>query len=197
MANSELEKSVMTVAAAWKETPYYQNAEKWLHVFWGEHSVFRRLFDQLDLTSVIELACGHARHSEQIVGRAGQLTLMDVHSENIEASERRLGERSNLHFVVNNGYDFRPVAENSTTSIFCYDAMVHFSSDVVASYLDDTARVLKSGGRALYHHSNYDVPGKPWAKNPHSRNYMTYDLFKVSAADAGLDIIESDFDNVG
>ena len=36
--------------------------------------------------------------------------------------------------------------------------MVHFSADLVQAYLRDTARVLKPGGMALYHHSNYPAP---------------------------------------
>jgi ubiquinone/menaquinone biosynthesis C-methylase UbiE len=192
MTDVLLEKSVRIVAAAWKGSPYYADAEKWIHVFWGEGTIFRRLFAQLDLTKVIELACGHGRHSEQIVDRAGLLTMMDVHPENIEATKARVEGKQNCHFIVNNGYDFQPVAENTTTAIFCYDAMVHFSPDLVGSYLKDTNRVLKSGGRALYHHSNYDAPiGMPYGRNPHARNHMTYNLFKRFATDAGLNIVDS------
>jgi hypothetical protein len=35
--------------------------------------------------------------------------------------------------------------------------MVHFDSDVIQVYLQDTARVLRWGGRALFHHSNYSA----------------------------------------
>jgi ubiquinone/menaquinone biosynthesis C-methylase UbiE len=191
MENKQLEDSVKIGASAWIESTYYADAEHWLHVFWDETTIFYRLFQSLDLTNALELACGHARHAEQIINRIGTLTLMDVHVENIEASKKRLGECANLRFIVNNGYDFQPVKSDSITAIYCYDAMVHFQPDVVESYVRDSARVLQKGGKALYHHSNYNAPGSQHAKNPDVRNHMTEDLFKSYAASAGLNVVES------
>lgn len=163
-----------------------------MSVFWGERSPFLPLFNRLDLACTLDLACGHGRHTAQIIDRAGEITLMDVHEANIEACRRRLGHHSQVRFVVNNGYDFRPVGDEELTSIFCYDAMVHFSPDVVASYLLDTKRVLRRGGLALYHHSNYQAPkSRHYGLNPGARNHMTQDLFRSLAEVAGLAVRES------
>ena len=64
--------------------------------------------------------------------------------------------------------------------------------EVVRSYLLDTRRVLRNGGHALYHHSNYGAaPGANYAHNPHARNYMTQEIFTEAAAEAGLKVVES------
>lgn len=188
----DIEESVRLVGQSWKHSPYYDNAERLMHVFWREGTPFRRLFDRLDLTSALELACGHGRHSEHIVERCGHLILMDIHQENIEFCRSRLAAFANVECHVNSGHDFRPVADGSLTSIFSYDAMVHFSPDVVRAYLADTARVLTPYGMALYHHSNYAAPlDRPYSRNPQARNHMTTALFEQYCAEAGLVIEES------
>ena len=82
-----------------------------------------------------------------------------------------------------------PVETGSVTLVYCFDAMVHFDSDVVRSYLRDTKRVLKPGGRAFFHHSNY-TGGHDWKKNPASRNFMSKELFGHYAMKEGLAVIK-------
>ena len=188
-----IKESVDVVAEPWINSRYYDEAEKWTFIFWSEDRIFRRLFNKLDLDSVIELACGHGRHAEVVQHKVGTLRLMDVLDENIEFCKRRLGSNPKLEFVKNDGHTFQPVAANSVTSIFCYDAMVHFSPDIVASYVADAYRVLKPGGQVLLHHSNYDAPtDQHYGLNPHARNHMTYELFKSIAAAAGMTIVASE-----
>ena len=117
---------------------------------------------------------------------------MDIHEDNLTFCQQRLGHRPNLEIYRNSGFDFKPVEAKSLTAIFCYDAMVHFSPDIVASYLKDTARVLRPGGMALFHHSNYDAPpGRPYGQSPHARNHMTEGLFREYVAQAGLQMIKT------
>ena len=187
-----LKESVEVVADPWKQSTYYDDAEKWTIVFWSEDHPFYPLFKRLDLTAVLELACGHGRHSEIVAERSGQLTLMDVHEQNIEYCRTRLARFQNIVFFTNSGHDFRPIADGALTAIFCYDAMVHFSPDLVQAYLRDTARVLKPGGMALYHHSNYPAPlDRHYGQNPHARNHMTESLFRQFTDEAGLALVES------
>ncbi len=158
----------------------------------GTILIFKRLFAQLNLASVVELACGHGRHAEMIADLCGQLTVMDILPENIEACRQRLSKFKNVSYVVNEGYKFDTIGDSELTAIFCYDAMVHFSYDVVRAYLVDTFRVLKPGGLALYHHSNYAAPlDTSYGLNPHARNHMTYPLLQEFASNIGLTIVES------
>ena len=189
---NDLEKSVAVVGEAWRDSPYYEDAERWTFLFWDEWRPFRPFFERLDLTATLELACGHGRHAEKIIYRAGRLILMDIHEDNLTFCWQRLGHCLNLEIYRNSGFDFQPVEAKSLTAIFCYDAMVHFSPELVASYLKDAARVLRPGGMALFHHSNYDAPpGRPYGQNPHARNHMTKDLFREYVAQADLEMIET------
>jgi SAM-dependent methyltransferase len=188
-----LTQSVAVIGEHWRDSRYYQEAESWTYIFWMAGSPFRNLFDRLDLTDVLDLACGHGRHAEKIAGKAGRLSVMDLHAKNIEICRRRIGHYPNVSFFANNGYDFQPIPDNSLSAIFCYDSMVHFSPDIVASYLNDAGRVLKPGGRALFHHSNYDAPDRrrPNGSNPGARTHMTERLIRKYARKAGLQVEES------
>lgn len=187
-----LQADITAVAEAWGQSPYYDQAEKWTFAFWSDQSKFRKLFSKLDLTSVIELACGHGRHSEQIVRDAGRIVLIDIFETNLDRCRERLGRFENVSFLLGDGRTFRPLDDGSATSVFCYDAMVHFSPAMVRSYLLDCGRVLAPGGMGLFHHSNYPAPlDKHYGQNPQARNHMTQPLFAEYAKDAGLNVVES------
>lgn len=188
----DIQKSVALVAKPWADSSYYEAAERFTSLFWRQGSVFRRLFDRLDLGRVVELACGHGRHAAQIVDRCGHVALMDIFESNLARCRERFSGKSNVSLHLGNGYSFEPVADASTTAIYCYDAMVHFSPDIVESYLADSARILASGGMALLHHSNYEAPAeRHYGQNPHARNVMTQSLFAGFCRRARLEIVES------
>ncbi len=117
---------------------------------------------------------------------------MDVFESNLEICALRLRDHPNIAYQLCNGFDFQPQPDASVTAIFCYDAIVHFSRDLVASYLKDARRVLKPGGMALLHHSNYFWPDTTvhYGHNPRGRNHMTQALFNEYVADAGLEVVE-------
>jgi ubiquinone/menaquinone biosynthesis C-methylase UbiE len=192
MPVTDITEQVKVVAEPWKSSAYYGEAEMWTFIFWSEDHPFFPLFKRLDLSSVLELACGHGRHATRYLMQAGKVILMDVLDENIAVCRQRHGADPSVQFIRNNGFDFQPVADRSLTAAFCYDAMVHFSPDIVRSYIKDTARVLKPGGMALYHHSNYDAPDdRHYGLNPHARNLMTETMMRAYAAEAGLDVVTS------
>jgi ubiquinone/menaquinone biosynthesis C-methylase UbiE len=141
-----IKNEVDVVKAPWENSLYYDDAEKSIHLFWGENTRFRQYFNRLDLTNVIELACGYGRHSEIVAPMAGKLTLIDVFEKNIKNCQTRLSQVNNVTYCLGNGFDFSPVENSSSTTIFCYDAMVHFPMNLMLSYLNETSRVLKRGG---------------------------------------------------
>jgi SAM-dependent methyltransferase len=197
----DISNSIEAVKQAWIESAYYQNAEKWTGAFWDPASDFRRLFERLDVTRCAELACGHGRHAEQLLRLKPQhvqmLYCLDVIQNNIDVTSRRLAPFPRVRCMLSNGKDFQPIATGELTAIYCYDAMVHFSPDIVESYLADAYRALRPGGRALLHHSNLDAPqtgqrpDSHYGRNPHARNHMTLALFSALAASAGLRILET------
>lgn len=189
---SEIAAEVKVVGEPWAQSTYYEDAERWTHIFWDPGTVFRSCFDQMDLTVVLELACGHGRHAERCIDQCGSMILMDIFQENLDISAARLNGREGVLCEKNDGHTFSPVEDGSITAIYCYDAMVHFSPNIVESYLEDAFRVLSRGGCALFHHSNYPAPlDRHYGQNPHARNHMTRGLFAELAQKAGLEVVQS------
>jgi ubiquinone/menaquinone biosynthesis C-methylase UbiE len=179
----------------WAESSYYDLVEQdaYLDVFWGHTSIFRKLFDLLDTHTLVELACGHGRHSAEILLKYPicSLVLVDINETNISYCRRRFAERNNVKFYVNSGSDIACCEDESVTAVFSYDAMVHFEYDDVAAYLHEIRRVLKPGGRALLHHSNNSQEaGKLYSDCVHWRNFMSTQLFTHMAARAGIVVVE-------
>lgn len=189
---ARLLKSVRIIAEPWLDSPYYEEAEKWTSHFWDKDGVYRQYFDRLPRHHVLDLAAGHGRHADVAATLADQLCVVDVVAKNIEVCKRRLANYQNVSYFQNDGFSFRPVTDGSVSGIYCYDAMVHFSPDIVKAYLEDTYRVLSPGGGAVYHHSNYPAPlNRHYGQNPHARNHMTQVLFIKLAREAGLEVVDS------
>jgi ubiquinone/menaquinone biosynthesis C-methylase UbiE len=190
--DAKLAQSAAVVGAPWAESPYYDDAEKWSFIFWNDETPFRQLFNRLNLTAVLEISCGHGRHSERVARMTRGLTLLDVHDANLAYCRNRLASYPFIQYVRGDGYSLEPIEGSSMTAIFCYDSMVHFSPDIVENYLRESARVLKPGGMALFHHSNHPAPtDRHYGLNPHARNHMTKRLFAAYAQNAGLDVVDS------
>lgn len=162
-------------------------------IFWGKDSIFYSLFNTLDLTNVIELACGHGRHVPYYMNRAGKITLVDILEENMVLCRERFKNTDNLIYYQNNGYNLEKLHSNSYTSLFTYDSMVHFEMMDVYEYLKDINRVLVNGGRALFHHSNYSEDYKAdFAHAPHARCFMNKEVFAYLAHRAGFKILQQE-----
>jgi ubiquinone/menaquinone biosynthesis C-methylase UbiE len=191
-ATGALATDIETVSKAWEASSYYADAERWTHAFWDDQTKFRRCFDRLDLSTVVELACGQGRHTERVAPLAQQVIAIDIFSQNLAVCQERLSSRENVTCLLGDGHSFRPISDASVTAIFCYDAMVHFSPAMVASYLRDAQRILTPGGMVLLHHSNHDAPPeRHYGQNPHARNRMTLEIFSDLAHQARLEIVES------
>jgi SAM-dependent methyltransferase len=189
---AELSRDAQLVGQDWKGSKYYQDAEAWLSPFWGQETPFRRLFSELDLVCVLELACGHGRHSFELKEMATEIILMDINEENIAVCRDRFAGMAKFTCIRNDGFSFRPVPDGACSAIFCYDAMVHFDSEVIFSYLRDSFRILRQGGMGLFHHSNYTSnPGGDYRKSLHWRNFMSRELFSHYACKAGLEVVET------
>jgi SAM-dependent methyltransferase len=175
----------------WNEHDYYENAEAelWIAPFWAVDSPFRRQFEQLDLTCVIEIGCGRGRHAMQFVDRVGRLYLTDINQSNIEACRGRYAGRANVICLQTAGNSLSGIADNEATGVFSYDAMVHFEATDVLSYITEIRRVLQMGGRALLHYSNFDEnPCGFYRDNPGHRNFFSERIMRHFADRAGFSI---------
>jgi SAM-dependent methyltransferase len=176
------------------DTPYYAGVDNPDHlgIFWSKNSLFKRMFDQLDLTNAVELACGHGRHTAQILDRVGRITLIDINQENIDVCRKRFFRSSNVFYSVNNGADLREIKTGTITALFCYDAMVHFEASDVIGYLNEIARILRPGGRALLHYSNCeDFPEGTYEDQQHWRSFFSEKMMRHFSNRAGFRSIDT------
>ncbi len=174
---------------------YFERAEQRdaLQTFWSESSPFYKMFRQMDTSNIIELACGHGRHVPMYDKTAGHITLVDILNKNIEYCKQRFKDKSNISYYCNNGTDLSDLADSTYTSLFTYDAMVHFELLDIASYLKEFYRVLKSGSYVLVHHSNNTSDYKVSFENGvHGRNYMSRDIFAYLAYRNGFEIVRQE-----
>lgn len=173
---------------------YFEEAEskEKLSIFWDKESEFKKMFDCLDLTNVIELACGRGRHIAQYLDLAKHVTVVDILQKNIDFCKKRYSNSNKISYYKNDGYNLADLHADSYTALFCYDAMVHFEMMDINSYLIDIHRVLKKKGRVLLHHSNLDAfsEGGYFGDSLHGRNFMNYKIFSYLAIHAGFKVVE-------
>ena len=171
---------------------YFKEAENKdsLDVFWSENSEFFKLFQQLDTSKIVELACGRGRHVDYYITNTNEVVLVDILEKNIACCQQRFLENEKIKYYQNNGYDLSKLDSGSYTAVFSYDAMVHFEMMDIFNYLKETERILVDGGRALFHHSNNSKDYRvTFSTGLHGRNYMSKGLFAHLAHRAGLQVI--------
>ena len=181
------------IKAAWTEAEYYEMHEQahLMGLFWANGSVFKRMFDTLNVDNIVELACGHGRHVPKYQHIASKITLVDINQTNIDFCKNRFSDNKKITYICNNGSELQGVPPASMTAIFSYDAMVHFEMMDVIKYIQESSRILMPGGRALFHHSNNNGnPGGNPMWHPTWRNFMSLDIVTHAAARAGFTIIE-------
>lgn len=176
---------------------YFKSADQqdWLNVFWDNNSLFYKMFQKIDPEYSLEIACGTGRHSARVIDRIKYLYLLDSSKGALKIAKERFSNHINVTYIHNeSGYGIPGIInDNSLSAVFSYDAMVHFEKEAVFSYVKDSFRVLKEGGFALFHHSNYDKnPGGKFTENPGWRNFMTKGLFTSYAKECGFEIIHSE-----
>lgn len=179
------------VADDWKDRPgYYDAAEKAMERSWRK--LIWPMIRGCDFSCVVDLAAGRGRNSVKLLPLADKLYIVDVNEENVRFCQRRFAGAPHALCLKNDGISLRPIGDGTISLVYCFDAMVHFDSDVVRAYLYDIARVLRPGGKAFLHHSNYDRnPTGYFRNNPGWRNFMSQKLFLHYCTKAGLESVES------
>jgi ubiquinone/menaquinone biosynthesis C-methylase UbiE len=174
----------------WKEGPYYDDAEARMQADWA--AVIWPIIASSDFTCVVELAAGHGRNSEKLRHLTDHLYVVDINEENIDFLRQRFTKAQNITYIHNDGVTLDGLPDGEATLIYCFDAMVHFDSDVVRAYLREFNRILRRGGHCFCHYSNYTGdPTGSYRDHPGWRNFMSRELFEHYASKEGLSPLSS------
>lgn len=173
------------VGRDWVEAEYYDQAEGLIDQQWETYVA--SFIEGADFTTTVDLAAGHGRNSAKLAPLCGHLYVVDINASNVDHCRYRFAESENVSCHLNDGYSLAFLDDSSISLVYCFDAMVHFDSDVVRSYLAETRRVLRPGGAGFFHHSNYTAnPAGDFHDSPGWRNFMSAQVFEHYAAKEGL-----------
>ncbi|ARN81095.1 class I SAM-dependent methyltransferase [Methylocystis bryophila] len=195
--SERLSKVVETEAFHWGDNvavAYHEAAAAHMDAHWSSIILPILSTYPIDLSETIDFACGRGRNARKLkeVG-AGNITLVDVNAENIAYCDQNLVPLGGYAVFLNNGYDLHPLPSEAYTFVYSFDAMVHFDLEIVLSYIAEFARVLRPGGFAFVHHSNFTGnPGGSFQQNPHWRNFMSAPIFKHVAVHDGFDVLRQE-----
>jgi len=164
---------------------YFKPAEQALDIQWA--NIITPLLQGLEYNTVIDLASGHGRNARRLAEKARLVYCVDINPENIKFLRQRFADDQRFVVVHNDGSTLSFFEKSSVDLLYCFDALVHFDLEIIQSYLKEGYRVLRTGGHAFIHCSNYTGnPGGHFSNNPHWRNFMSFELFSHLAIKAGF-----------
>lgn len=117
--------------------------------------IYPRVHRFLPASSILEIAPGYGRWTKFLLPYCDSLVGIDISPRCIEACQERFADYHTARFESNDGRSIPTVADSSIDLAFSFDSLVHVEAEVLADYLRELARVLKSDGVAFLHHSNY------------------------------------------
>jgi ubiquinone/menaquinone biosynthesis C-methylase UbiE len=168
---------------------YFDRAEGWTDDQWARAQRFLAPH-AIDYTNTLDLACGRGRHSQKLAMLAKHMVLVEVNPAYMAFCRERFAGKP-WDFIVNNGYDLSAIGDRSITFLYSYDSFVIFDLEIILSYIKEFRRVLAPGGFAFVHHSNVDdYPGRDFWLHPHSRNFMSNEIFAHLAIRNGLELVD-------
>lgn len=116
--------------------------------------------------NVLEIGCGFGRMSQFISEVCGTLYAVDISGELLNIAEKRMsGKCGNICFVEVDGYTLKKILDNSIDVAFEYICFQHIpAAQIIASYIREVSRVLRSGGIFIMH--GRDVSGPTTEMDP-------------------------------
>jgi SAM-dependent methyltransferase len=113
--------------------------------------------DGLRRDRMAEIGCGAGRLLVHFAREFEHVDGFDIAAEMIETARPHMPE--NVHLTVSSGADLGPLADGSVDFVFSNQVFQHVPDPgVVASYVAETARVLRPGARAVLHFDTRPIP---------------------------------------
>lgn len=156
----------------WVESSYYEDAEKFIDTQW--YGLIWPFIQGSDFSNAIDLAAGQGQNIKKLKEISQKIWVVCMNKDNIEFCKSRFAKDHRIVFLLNDGVSLSRVQDESITPTCCFDAMVHFDSDIIRNYLQEFQRVLAPGGKGFCHHPNYSSnPTGDFRENPGWRNNMS------------------------
>jgi ubiquinone/menaquinone biosynthesis C-methylase UbiE len=170
---------------------YFDAAENFMDRHWAE--IIGPFIDNIPYETALDLASGHGRNALRLGKKASLVYCIDINPENIRFLQSRFASSSKFIILQNDGYSLPVIEDNHIDLFYCYDALVHFDLEIVQCSVREAYRVIKTGGHAFIHCSNYtENPGGDFRENPHWRNFMSCEIFTHLARKAGFTVLRGD-----
>jgi len=157
--------------AKWNDSAMWTDGGEIWSAHWGSSKIQwstmirPRIAAALPASSLVEVAPGHGRWTHFLLDQCQSYIGFDLAEQCTEHCRMRFAnvcERRPVRFETNDGTSLPGVAEASVDFVFSFDSLVHVAQSTIEAYLRAIARVLRPGGRAFLHHSNYAaVPEQP------------------------------------
>lgn len=172
---------------------YFTDAESVIEYQWN--NIIYPIIKDFDFTEIVDLACGHGRNTEYLSRLSNNIHLVDINQSCIDACRDRFKlsyDTVRFHYHLTDGNHMRMIESDTITLVYSWDSMVHFDKLIVKDYLFEVSRILKNGGIAFLHHSNYGefAPDSDWAKNAGTRSDMSARLMRDYAENAALEVVD-------
>lgn len=137
-------------------------------------TLIKPFIPSLNGLNVLEIACGHGRIASQVLKNyePNHLQLIDINPENIDFVLNRFKGRDEVHAEANNGIDLRNLEDEHYDFVYSFDSMVHFNHELIEGYISEIKRILKPGGAAYIHYSNWGKTCKTEDHGPGLRGDM-------------------------
>lgn len=100
--------------------------------------------------SVLDFGCGAGRLSQALAGHADRVTGVDVSRPMLDTA-RRLNQRPNVTFVLNESADLAQFADGAYDLVFTSLVLQHLPRRLIEAYLGEFFRVLAPGGIVVAH----------------------------------------------
>ena len=139
---------------AWED-----HGEEWSRAFGDSYLLWNgvvrpRIRHSLPIGVGVEIACGHGRCTRFLAAECEELIAVDLSQEILDICAGRLADLDNVTYRVTDGMTL-PVQDDSVDFVFSWDSLVHAEADVLDAYVGEIDRVLRHGGSAFLHHSNF------------------------------------------
>lgn len=117
-------------------------------------AIYPRIASFLPASRVLEIAPGHGRWTQFLLGHCDEYYGVDLSRKCIDICRRRFAASSRVCFSQNDGVSLAMVPDDHIDFAFSYDSLVHVEEDVLRNYMWQLCQKLTRSGVAFLHHSN-------------------------------------------